>query len=95
VVFFGRDILGLRAQIFLVSGVMKMSVTKFLVADAISALFPIGLWGGVGYLDGDSVQVLKKDATRVDHIAIVVFVIWIASGIIFRYLNNIRKFKKT
>jgi membrane protein DedA with SNARE-associated domain len=82
-----RDIFwGVRAQIFLVSGVMKMSTTKFLVADAISALFTIGLWGGVSNLGGNSVQALKKDITRVEHIAIVVFVILIASGIIFWYL---------
>jgi len=95
VVFFGRHIWGFRAQIFLVSGVMKMSATKFLVADAISALFTIGLWGGVGYLGGNSVQVLKKDITRVEHIAIVILVIMIASGIIFWYLKNVKKFRKT
>ena len=95
VVFFGRHMLGLRAQIFLVSGVMKMSATKFLVADGISALFTIGLWGAVGYLGGNSVQVLKKDITRVEHIAIVVFVILIASGIIFWYLKTIKKLRKT
>ncbi|NWG02263.1 MAG: DedA family protein [Syntrophaceae bacterium] len=95
VVFFGRHIFVLRAQIFLVSGVMKMSATKFLVADAISALFTIGLWGGVGYLGGNSVQVLKKDITRVEHITIIVFVILISSGIIFWYLRSIKKFRKT
>lgn len=95
VVFFGRHILGLRAQIFLVSGVMKMPAIKFLVADAISALFTIGLWGGIGYLGGNSVQVLKKDITRVEHIAIVILVIMIASGIIFWYLKNVKKFRKT
>jgi len=95
VVFFGRHILGLRAQIFLVSGVMKMSAIKFLVTDAISALFTIGLWGGVGYLGGNSVQVLKKDITRVEHIAIVILVIMIASGIIFWYLKSFKKFRKT
>ena len=95
VVFLGRHIFGFRAQIFLVSGVMKMSATKFLIADAISALFTIGLWGGVGYLGGNSVQALKKDITRVEHIAIVILVIMIASGIIFWYLKNVKKFRKT
>jgi membrane protein DedA with SNARE-associated domain len=75
--------------------VMRMSATKFLVVDAISALFTIGLWGEVGYLGGNSVQVLKKDIRRVDHIGIVVFVILIAIGIIFWYLKNIKEFRKT
>jgi membrane protein DedA with SNARE-associated domain len=95
VVFFGRHIAGLRAQIFLVAGVMRMSTIKFLVADAISALFTIGLWGGVGYLGGNSIQVLKKDITSMEHIAIVVLVILIASGIIFWHFKNVKKIKKT
>jgi membrane protein DedA with SNARE-associated domain len=95
VVFFGRHILGLRAQIFLVSGVMRISAIKFLVADAISVLFTIGLWGGVGYLGGNSIQVLKKDITRIEHIAIIVLLLLVASGIIFWYLKTIKKIRKT
>jgi membrane protein DedA with SNARE-associated domain len=94
VVFLGRHILGLRAQIFLVAGVMRMSATKFLVADAISALFTIALWGGIGYLGGNSLQVLKKDVTRVEHIAVVVLVILLASGIFFWYFKNKWKFRQ-
>ncbi len=95
VVFFGRHIVGFRAQIFLAAGVMRMSAIKFLMADAISALFTIGLWGGVGYLGGNSVQVLKKDIMRVEHMAILVLVILIASGIIFWHFKNVKKIKKT
>jgi membrane protein DedA with SNARE-associated domain len=94
VVFFGRHILGLRAQIFLVAGVMRMSAIKFLVADAISALFSITLWGGIGYLGGNSLQVLKKDATRIEHIAVVVLVLLLACGIFFWYFKNKGKFRQ-
>jgi hypothetical protein len=52
-VFLGRHVWRLRAQIFL----------------------DFGLWGGVGYTGGNSAQVLKKDITGVEHIAIVVLVI--------------------
>ena len=93
VVFFGRHFLGLRAQIFLAAGVMRMSVINFLIADAISALFTIGLWGGVGYLGGNSIQILKKDVTRIEHIAIAVLMILLVGGIIFIYFKNRRKFK--
>jgi membrane protein DedA with SNARE-associated domain len=55
VLFFGRHLLGLRAQIFLVAGVMRMSWKKFLVVDGISALLTITLWGGLGYVGGNSV----------------------------------------
>jgi membrane protein DedA with SNARE-associated domain len=94
VVFLGRHVWGLRAQIFLVAGVMKMSATKFLVADATSALFSIALWGGIGYLGGNSLQVLKKDVTRVEHIAVVVLVILLACGIFSWYFKNKWKFRQ-
>ena len=93
VIFFGRHVLGFRAQIFLVAGVMRMSVIKFLMVDAISALFTIGLWGGVGYLGGNSIQILKNDIMRIEHIAIVVFLISLVSGMFFWYFKNRRKFK--
>jgi membrane protein DedA with SNARE-associated domain len=93
VVFLGRHVWGLRAQTFLVAGVMKISATKFLVADATSALFSIGLWGGVGYVGGNSLQVLRKDATRIEHIGVVVIVLLLLGGIIFRYIRNNRKSK--
>jgi membrane protein DedA with SNARE-associated domain len=86
VVFFGRHVWGLRAQIFLVA-------TKFLVADATSALFSIALWGGVGYLGGNSIQVLKKDVTRIEHIAVVVIVLLLACGIFYWYFKNKGKFR--
>jgi len=93
VVFLGRHIWGIRAQTFLVAGVMKISVTKFLVADGISALFSIVLWGGIGYLGGNSLQVLKKDATRIEHIGVVVLVLLLLGAVIFRYFKNNRQSK--
>jgi len=93
VIFLGRHVWGLRAQIFLVAGVMKMSAIKFLMADGIAAFFTIALWGGIGYLGGNSLQVLKKDVTRIEHIGVVVLVLLLFGGIIFRYFRNNRKSK--
>ena len=93
VVFLGRHVWGLRAQIFLVAGVMKISAIKFLMADGIAAFFTIALWGGIGYLGGNSLQVLRKDATRIEHIGVVVLVLLLLGGIIFRYFRNNRKSK--
>jgi membrane protein DedA with SNARE-associated domain len=93
VIFLGRHVWGLRAQIFLVAGVMKMSAIKFLMADGIAAFFTIALWGGIGYLGGNSLRVLKKDVTRIEHIGVVVLVLLLFGGIIFRYFKNNRKSK--
>ena len=94
VIFLGRHILGFRAQIFLVAGVMRMSVIKFLMADAISALFTIGLWGAIGYLGGNSIQILKNDMKRIEHIGIVVFAILLAGWIFYKYFKNKKFFEK-
>jgi len=94
VVFFGRHILGLRAQIFLAAGVMRMSAMKFLGADAISALITMGLWGSIGYLGGNSIQVLRNDIRRIEHVAIVIFLIFLVIGIFFWYFRNKGKFRQ-
>jgi membrane protein DedA with SNARE-associated domain len=90
VVFFGRHLLGLRAQIFLVAGVMKMSWKKFLIADATSALLTITLWGGLGYAGGNSIQTLRKDITRIETIIVVTLTILVVSAIFLKYFKGSR-----
>jgi membrane protein DedA with SNARE-associated domain len=93
VILFGRHLLGLRAQIFLVAGVMRMHPIKFLIADAATALFTIALMGGIGYVGGNSIQVLKRDLTRIEHIAIVTFVISLTVWMVFRHIKLKKKFR--
>jgi membrane protein DedA with SNARE-associated domain len=94
VILIGRHFLGLRAQIFLVAGVMRMSPVKFLVADAATALLTIALMGGIGYVGGNSVQILKKDLTRIEHIAIVVLMILFAGWLVFKYFKGSKNFEE-
>jgi len=91
VILVGRHLVGLRAQIFLVAGVMRMSAIKFLVADATTALLTIAFMGGIGYAGGNSIQILKKDLTRVEHVAVVVIVILIAGWFVFKYFKDKKK----
>jgi len=93
VVLFGRHLLGLRAQIFLVAGVMRMHPIKFLAADAATALFTIAVMGGIGYVGGNSIQVLKRDLTRIEHIAILTFIILLAAWMVFRQIKLRRKLR--
>jgi membrane protein DedA with SNARE-associated domain len=65
-VFLGRHVVGFRAPIFLISGVMRISRTKFLVADGLSAIITISFTLGLGYLGGNSLMILKRDITRVE-----------------------------
>ena len=87
VVFFGRQLLVLRAQIFLVAGVMKMSWRKFLIVDAASALLTITLWGGLGYVGGNSIQTIRKNITNLEQMVLVMLAILIGSILLLRHFK--------
>jgi len=89
-VFFGRHLLGLRAQIFLVAGVTRMSWKKFLIVDGTSALFTITLWGGLGYLGGNSIQALRRDITNIEQIVMIILAILLGSVLLFKYFKKRR-----
>ena len=86
VVLFGRHILGFRTPIFLAAGVTRMSATKFLIVDAATALLTVAFfWGGIGLLGDSRIEVLKTEATKVGHIAIVVFLIMFVGWIGYKF----------
>jgi len=84
----GRHFMGLRAQIFLVAGVMRMSAIKFLITDAASALLTIAFMGGIGYASGNSIQLLQQDMKRIEHFGIAVFAILVAGWIFYKLFKN-------
>ncbi|GER94032.1 DedA family protein [hot springs metagenome] len=87
VILIGRHLVGLRAQIFLAAGVMRMLALKFIMADAVSSIFTIALMVGAGYVGGNSLQVIKKDITRIEHLGILVVVLALAIYLSFRYFK--------
>jgi membrane protein DedA with SNARE-associated domain len=88
VVFFGRHLLGLRAQIFLVAGALKMPWKRFMIVDAASALFTIALWGGLGYVGGNHVETLRRKITSIEFTLTVFLAILIGSVLFSRYLKK-------
>jgi membrane protein DedA with SNARE-associated domain len=88
VVLIGRHFLGLRAQIFLVAGVMRMSATKFLLADGATSLLTIGLMGGIGYVGGNSMEILKQNVKRIEHIAILILAILVTAWILYKSFKS-------
>ena len=90
-ILLGRHLVGLRAQIFLVSGVMRMPAFKFLLADGFSSIFSIALMTGAGYLGGNSLNALRKDISRVEHLGILILVSALAVYLIFRYVKPRKK----
>jgi membrane protein DedA with SNARE-associated domain len=49
VLLLGRHIIGVRMQVILVSGIMKMTTWKFLITDAFAVTFTIAFWTALGY----------------------------------------------
>jgi membrane protein DedA with SNARE-associated domain len=87
-ILIGRHVAGLRAQIFLVAGIMRMSPLKFIIVDAFSSLFTITIMVGIGYIGGNSIEVLKKDITRIEHIGILLGIILLVIYLLFRYVKS-------
>jgi membrane protein DedA with SNARE-associated domain len=88
VVLVGRHFLGIRAQIFLAAGVMRMSILKFILADAASAILTMTLMVGIGFLGGKSIEVLQRDMKRMEHIGILILAILFTGWMIYNYFKN-------
>ena len=85
VVLFGRHILGLKTHLLLLAGIMKMSVTKFLIVDGATALLTVAVfWGGVGLLGEERIEMFRTEATKIGHVAMVVFLIVLAGWVCYK-----------
>jgi membrane protein DedA with SNARE-associated domain len=88
VVLFGRHLLGVRAQIFLAAGVMRMPARKFLLADALSALITMAIMIGIGYFGGSQIQILRKDLARMNRMIMFSVVLIFLGWSLFRYFRK-------
>jgi membrane protein DedA with SNARE-associated domain len=91
VIILGRHLVGLRAQVIIVAGILRMSATKFLVTDGFSSIFTVALMAGAGYVGGHSLQIIERDMRRVEHFVVLFLVISLAIYFIFRYFKMRKK----
>lgn len=89
-ILFGRH---LGFHVFLVAGIMKMPFLRFLVLDIVSSILTIVTMVTIGYIGGNSLQVLKRDITRIEHIGILLIVMILSVYLFFRYFKS-RRSKK-
>lgn len=89
-ILFGRH---LGFHVFLVAGIMKMPFLRFLVLDILSSILTIITMVTIGYIGGNSLQVLKKDITRIEHLGILLVVMILVVYLFFRYFKF--RFRKT
>jgi membrane protein DedA with SNARE-associated domain len=81
VIFLGRHLVGLRSQIFLVAGILRMPRTRFVLADAVSSIVTIMIMVGAGYWGGSTLDLIKKDMEEAK-IALLVLIAIIAVALL-------------
>jgi membrane protein DedA with SNARE-associated domain len=66
-ILIGRHIIGIRVQLFLAAGVIKMPLPRFILADGLSATMTITLMTCIGYMGGSSLDAIEKNVARIEH----------------------------
>ena len=84
VIFLGRHLIGLRSQIFLVAGILRMPRIKFVLADAVSSVVTISLMVGAGYWGGSTLELIKKDMEEAQQAILILAGIMIIALLIWR-----------
>ena len=66
-ILIGRHIIGIRVQLFLAAGVIKMPLPRFILADGLSATLTIALMTGIGHMGGSSLDAIGTNVARIEH----------------------------
>jgi membrane protein DedA with SNARE-associated domain len=86
-ILLGRHVVGLRIQLVIATGVFRMPPLKFLIADAVTIPVTMAFMVGLGYAGSNSLQIVRRDISRVEHLAVL-----LAIAVIVVYLF-VRAFK--
>jgi membrane protein DedA with SNARE-associated domain len=87
-ILLGRHFIGLRAQIFLVSGVMRMHPLRFLLADAFTVIFTIAFMVSIGYVGGHSLKDIGINTSRIGLMAVLLFVSFSMGYLLIKYIKG-------
>ena len=88
VILFGRHFIGLRVQIFIVSGIMRMHPLKFLLADAVTVIFTIAVMVSIGYVGGHSLKDLGIHISKTEYLASFCLASFIIGWLVFKYIQK-------
>jgi membrane-associated protein len=87
-----RQLFWLRAKIFLVAGMMKMPVCRFVFADAVAALLTVGIMVTLGYKGGTYIHYFDRLAIQIIPIALIT--VFAIATVFFLYRFLIRRNRK-
>jgi membrane protein DedA with SNARE-associated domain len=81
-------------EIFLVAGILKMPRHRFLMADALSSLLSVAVWTALGYVGGSTLETVRKDVVRIEHVSLLLIITSAAAYLLFRHVLWSGKEKK-
>jgi membrane protein DedA with SNARE-associated domain len=84
VIFLGRHLVGLRSQIFLVAGVLKMPKLKFVLTDAVSSVVTMSIMVSAGYWGGNTCERIMHDMEDAGSALLILVLISIVALLIWR-----------
>ena len=92
IILCGRQFFWLRAKVFLVAGIMKMPVKKFLFIDAVAALFTTGIIVTLGYTGGTFLSYFNRISPQIGQISRIVFFVIVIMAFVY-WLSVLRNRK--
>lgn len=83
IMLLGRLLIGFRTQVFLLSGITKVSMTKFLVIDSFGSAVVLSIMVTAGYLGGKFLESVQKGMLYMEYIVGFLIIVTIILSIIY------------
>lgn len=96
IMLLGRLLVGFRAQVFLIAGITRVSITKFLVIDSFGSAVVLTVMVTAGYLGGKFLENVQKGIVYMEYIVgliIAAAIIGLIVYLSYRYLFKVNSFK--
>ena len=90
-VVIARFIVGLREFNGIIAGVTGMHVRRFLIYNGLGAVVWVAVWVSAGYLAGDHINAIYRDATRYSGYVLAAVVILLAAYLSWRLWGRRRR----
>ncbi len=87
-VVLGRQLVVLRTQLLIATGIFRMPPWKFLITDLITVPVTMAIMIGLGYAGASSLQIVRKDVSRIEHLTTVIVVAAVVAWLLYRALKT-------
>jgi len=92
--FTARFLPGIRAPIYLTSGILRIPFSVFLGMDALAAMISVPVWVCLAYFLGDKIEMLFEIARRAKYAAVIGLILLVILYLIFLKIQKNRQLRK-